>query len=233
MHDILFCYSKDTDDVKLQKMNQDPHTPSESDEKNKDSPQSDVKYFPIFNVANRNKNPSPTPPDSMNYGQTPLDVPVSDDSDTQANGGPAPKTKNTDTDLGNVTPTSAEKTAPNLSLSLNTSVNADVVMQSPESPANKITSSESLETPQVSCLQSPLTSESGNSNKTKAGPENISDPEVIAMDTDDSDKPVSSTKPPELPAKEESCGIESQKSERYTTQQINRSRDLVAKSKTI
>ncbi|XP_062852257.1 poly(ADP-ribose) glycohydrolase isoform X2 [Trichomycterus rosablanca] len=214
--------SNDTDDVKLEKMNKDPHTPSEEDKKN-DSSQSNVKYYPIFNVGNKNPNvdqsqASITPPD----GQSPADSSVSDDAASQtevASEESAFEVNRTDADLGNATSTSPEKTNTNLGLSLNTSVNPDVVMLSPESPAGKIVPYESSQektpfctAPQASCLQSPSPSESGNSNNIRAGPENNSDPEVTAMETDDSDMPDTCDKSisSELPDKEESSGVESQ-----------------------
>ncbi|KAB5581692.1 hypothetical protein PHYPO_G00178660 [Pangasianodon hypophthalmus] len=160
-----------------------------------------------------NSNPEAT------YGQNSPNSSVSDNAVIKtkpATEDEALVSNSTDANLGKVASISTEKAKMDLSLSQSTS--ADVEMLSPESPTCKsllCNSSEERHNPctksQAPCAQSSSPVESTNITDPGVGPGSISDPDVTAMETDNSDMPVSGGN--SLLANEDSSGNQSQASD--------------------
>ncbi|XP_036430125.1 poly(ADP-ribose) glycohydrolase isoform X2 [Colossoma macropomum] len=141
------------------------------------------------------------------------------------NGEKALTSNSPDAKLSKVTTMSTPKAKTNLSLSLNTSANADVEMLSPESPTCKNSlynnlgeSALSCTVPQASSVRSCSSVESSPSvNRGVVNSEGINEkPEVTAMETDDGDRQNSgvSSLLPKSNAKEDPVGIQSKQSQK-------------------
>ncbi|XP_047668044.1 poly(ADP-ribose) glycohydrolase [Tachysurus fulvidraco] len=186
-------------DMKVEDVRSDCHQSFECNQKDVCQQKENDKCFDVTLRRPGDKNIGETPASTnsnteVTYG---LSSPISSDSDnavieTKSTTEEAALVSNSsDANLTKVASISTEKTK--LELSLSQSTSADVEMLSPESPTCKsllYNSSVESHNPsaesQAPCAQSSSPRESTNLIDTKAGPGMIKDPDVTAMETDNS-----------------------------------------------